>query len=382
MGASREEHARARSFGDDDDVSVGKGPAAAVLETLLERRALEAGEVEDAIGRILDGEWTAAQIAGFAIALRAKGETPTEIAAAARALRARAREVRAAVPSGAPVLDTCGTGGDGAQIFNVSTCAAIVVAAAGVTVAKHGNRAISSRAGSADLIEALGVPIEAEPGDDEGFDARVRRSIEEANIGFLYAPRHHAALRHAASVRRELGVRTVFNLLGPLANPGGATHQLLGVYDDARREVLARVLHLLGVRGAWVVHARLGDGRGIDEVSPAGVTHVSVLTEDGAVTEREIDPSDAGLPRVPLEAMAGGDATENARLCMLALANDPAAAPHRTAIVLNAACGLVIAGAARDLRDGRAKAEDALESGAARRTLERWRSIMRQERGR
>ena len=349
---------------------------APVLERLLTGDHLDPATVEQVFGAILDGALTPAQIAAFAISLRAKGETAEEIAAAARALRARASMLRPKLADGAPLMDTCGTGGDGASTFNVSTVSAVVVAACGVTVGKHGNRAVSSRAGSADLVEAWGIPLE---GDGPAFDALLLRSMEEVGIAFLFAPRHHGALRHAATTRRELGVRTVFNLLGPIANPAGATHQLLGVFDDGRRRVIAEVLRMLGGKRAWVVHAEPCEGapRGLDEVSTASVTHVTELRADGSLRELTISPEDAGFERVALTAMRGGDATENAAIAGDVLGG--AASAARVAVVLNSACGLVVAGVAGDLREGRARAEAAIDSGDASAMLTRWRKLMRGE---
>ena len=346
---------------------------AAVLEQLLAGKDLDAATVERVFGAILDGAVTSAQVAAFAIALRAKGETPAEIAAAARALRARATTVRPILAEGAPLLDTCGTGGDGAHTFNVSTVAAIVVAACGVTVAKHGNRAVSSRAGSADLVEALGIPLEGEAPE---FDARVLRSLETAHIAFLFAPRHHGALRHAAGARRELGVRTVFNLLGPIANPAGATHQLVGVFEDRRRAMLADVLRRLGGRAAWVVLAEPCEGapRGLDEVSPSSITRVTELRADGSLHERQVHPTDLGLEPVSLDALRGGSAEDNAAIARDVLGGAPSAA--RVAVVLNAACALVVAGVTTDLKEARARVEQALDRGDAAATLERWRAVM------
>lgn len=350
----------------------------AILERLLSREDLDEASVEAIFGAILDGELTPAQIAAFAVALRAKGETEGEIAAAARALRARARIVRPRLDEGAPLLDTCGTGGDGAHTINVSTLAAIVVAACGVTVAKHGNRAISSRAGSADLVEALGVPIEPR-GEAEPFDARLRTAMEEIGIAFLFAPRHHSALRHAATARRELGVRTVFNLLGPMANPALATHQLVGVFDDRRRATMAGVLRRLGTQSAWIAHGLPCEGapRGLDEVSPAGVTRITALASDGTTRELEVHPTDAGLSPIPLSAIAGGSADDNARIARAVLEGEPGGA--RTAVLLNVACALVVGGIAADLREGRERAEAAIDRGDARAVLERWRAFMLDE---
>ncbi|MBI2394917.1 MAG: anthranilate phosphoribosyltransferase [Deltaproteobacteria bacterium] len=349
-----------------------------LLERLLAREELPAEAIEQLFGAILDGALTQAQIAAAAVALRAKGETAGEIAAAARALRARAKTIDAHVEG--PILDTCGTGGDSAATFNVSTLAAVVVAAAGVHVAKHGNRAISSRSGSADLLEALGIPIE-DGGDHAGFDARLRACLERDRIAFFFAPRHHSALRHAAPVRRELGVRTIFNLLGPLSNPAGATHQLLGVFDDARRHAFAEVLRLLGVRAAWVVHGLPVDGapRGLDEVSPAGPTHVSELRADGTIVDRTVEPRDAGLEPVALASLAGGDAIANAAIARSVLAGERNGA--RVAVVLNAACALLLAGRASDLREARERAEAAIDRGDAAATLDAWREHMRGDTG-
>ncbi len=249
---------------------------------------------------ILEGEASTAQIAAFVIGLRMKGESAIEIAAAARSLRNHCETIRPQVDG--PLLDTCGTGGDGLQTFNISTAAAIVAAACGVAVAKHGNRAVSSKAGSADVLEALGVRIDLGP-------ERVLRCIEEVGIGFMFAPSHHAAMRHAAPVRRELGVRTLFNLLGPLSNPASASHQLVGVYDPGRIEQLAQALGALGLTAAWVVH---GKG-GLDEISPAGPSAVAQLA-DGEVSRFEVCPRDFGLPEVPVESLGGGDATCNAEI--------------------------------------------------------------------
>ncbi|MBX3201310.1 MAG: anthranilate phosphoribosyltransferase, partial [Labilithrix sp.] len=263
----------------------------------VERGALGAEDVRAAFEAILAGAWTPVQIGAFATSLRLRGETAEAIVAAAEALRA----VMTAVDHGLDqVIDTCGTGGDGAHTLNVSTGAAIVVAACGVHVAKHGNRSVSSRCGSADVIEALGIPTDLAP-------ARQAAVLREARIAFLMAPAHHPALRHAAAARRELGVRTIFNALGPLVNPARTTHQLVGVYDDALRPVAAAALGRLGVRRAWVVRSE----DGLDEVSPAAPTRVSVL-DGGHVEERVVRPEDFGVTPISLAALAGGDARANA----------------------------------------------------------------------
>ncbi len=326
------------------------------IARVLEGGILEAPSMEGAMDAILEGRATDAQIAALAVALRMRGETATELSAAARAMR---RKMTSIGPfADAVLIDTCGTGGDGTSTFNVSTASALVVAACGVKVAKHGNRAVSSRAGSADVIEALGITLEPSA-------AVVARQIREIGIGFLFAPAFHAALRHAARARRELGSRTFFNLLGPLANPANATHQLVGVYDPARVRMMAEVLGLLGLRGAWVVH---GHG-GLDEISPSGPTRVARL-ENGKIDEFEVVPSDFGLESVAMDGMKGGDAIENARLLRAVLDGEPSVG--RTATVLNAAAALALTGIERDLRAARDRVEAAIDSGAARRLLAAW----------
>lgn len=303
---------------------------ASAIGRVVDRQDLEGEEMEAAMEAILGGEAAESQIAALAVALRMKGETTTEIAAAATVMRRRCVPVELSLPANAVLLDTCGTGGDGAGTFNVSTVSAFAVAAAGVTVAKHGNRAVSSRSGSADVLEALGARLDL-PRE------RVAACIEEVGIGFLYAPAHHGALRYAAPVRRTLGLRTFFNLLGPLSNPAPVTHQLVGVYDPERIRQVAEVLGRLGLRGAWVVH---GAG-GLDEVSPLGPTRVAVL-EEGAVTEREVSPADFGLAMGGPESIAGGGAEDNAAIARRVLAGEDV--PQRLPVVLNAAAALVAAG--------------------------------------
>jgi len=322
------------------------------LGRLVEGRDLDELEMHGAFSAILAGEATAAQIAGFAVALRMKGETEAELAVAAEEMRARC--VRVLAPPGV-VLDTCGTGGDSAGLFNVSTAVAFVVAGAGVMVAKHGNRAISSRAGSADVLEALGVSVDLEPAEHE-------RRLAEHGLTFLFAPAHHPALRHAAAARRELGVRTFFNLLGPLANPAFATHQLVGLYDPARLETYARVLGRLGTRRAFVVH-----GGGLDEIAPAGPTRVAALGADG-VTMQELCPGDFGLPEHATSELVGGDASDNARILEDVLAGSPG--PARDMTLLNAAAALLVAEVTDDRRVAVALAATSIDSGAARAKLE------------
>jgi anthranilate phosphoribosyltransferase len=319
------------------------------IAAVVEGRALDAEAMNAAMEEILGGEATPSQIAAFAIALRMRGETAEELTVAARALRRHC----APLALGGPLLDTCGTGGDGAGTFNISTVSAIVVAACGVRVAKHGNRAVSSKCGSADVLEALGVKLDA-PG-----------TLDTLGITFLFAPAFHGALKHAAPVRRELGLRTFFNLLGPLANPASASHQLLGVYDPRRVRQIAEVLGRLGSTAAWVVH-----GGGLDEISPCGPTNVAMLRE-GSIDERTIEPRDFGVAPVPIDEIAGGDPAANADIARRVLAGHHDAA--RTAVVINAAAALAVMGE-RDLDAAARRAERAIDSGAASSLLERWRA--------
>ncbi len=333
---------------------------ARAMERLLASSELDAGLVGEAFHSILSGEWTPVQVAAFATAVRVRGETADALAAAARALREHMTPVEHGLPL---VCDTCGTGGDGARTLNVSTAAAIVVAACNVPVAKHGNRSISSACGSADVIEALGVPIDLPP-------HRQAELLRDVNIAFLFAPAHHPALKHAAQARRELGVRTIFNALGPVANPARATHQVIGVYDETLRPMLARVLAELGCERAWIVRSE----DGLDEISPAARTRVSeVLGRD--VVERTIEPEEFGLARVGLESIRGGTAEENARYIETIL--EDVAQPAATAVLLNAAATLFVCGIAKTPRDAAEAARAAITSGAARRTLEDWREISR-----
>lgn len=324
------------------------------LGLVLQRRDLSREEMARVMGLMLAGEATPAQVGALATALRMKGETEDEILGAAEAMRARATRLH---PQAEVVLDTCGTGGDGAHTFNISTTVAFVAAGAGVTVAKHGNRAVSSRCGSADVLQALGVPM------DRAIE-QVARDIDEHGLGFLYAPSHHSAMRHVAGARREIGFYSIFNLLGPLTNPAGARYQLLGTYAAERVAQTARVLHRLGSRRAWVVHGH----DGLDELSPCAPSDVAELREDGSVRTFTVTPEDAGLERVPPEALAGGDAEDNARLLRALL--DGERTQVRTAVLLNTAAALVVVGKADNLRDGVKQAAHAIDSGAAKRKLE------------
>jgi anthranilate phosphoribosyltransferase len=307
-----------------------------------------------ALDAMLEGSAPVAQMAALLVALRIKGETPDEIAGAAQALRSRAARVEV---SQERLVDTCGTGGDGSHTFNISTTAAFVAAAGGARVAKHGNRAVSSKCGSADVLTALGVEVELAP-------EAVGACIDDCGIGFLFAPRHHAAMRHVAPVRKELGLRTLFNLLGPLANPAGARRQLLGVYSPQLVPVLARTLAELGCDRAFVVH---GQG-GLDEISTEGSTIVCEVRE-GAVRQFELVPEDAGVQREPLEGLRGGDAQQNAEMLRGVLRGEKG--PRRAAILLNAGAALAAAGICDTIKDGVRLAEKAIDSGAALDRLER-----------
>lgn len=334
-------------------------PGFADVFALVESRSLGPAEVRAAFGAILAGAWTPVQIGAFAAALRLHGETAETIVAAAQALRSVMTSV---VHQHAEVIDTCGTGGDGAHTLNVSTAAAIVVAATGCYVAKHGNRSVSSRCGSADVVDALGIPVDIEP-------SRQHEVLREAHIAFLMAPAHHPALRHAAQARRELGLRTIFNALGPLVNPARATHQLVGVYDDALRPIMAAALGKLGVQRAWVVRSE----DGLDEISPSGRTRVSVL-DNGVVSEMIVTPEDFGIAPIDLDALRGGEAGANAAAILAMLGGE--AHPALPAVVLNAAAALALVRGG-DLRACAQEAKSAIESGRARATFDGWRRVAR-----
>ncbi len=318
------------------------------LADLLEGRSLDRSRSRAVMDEIMRGEATPAQIGGFLVALRVKGETVDEIAGCAEAMREHVLPVR---PSRTDLVDTAGTGGDGGRTFNISTAAALVAAAAGAAVAKHGNRAVSSASGSADVLEALGFALEQPP-------ERIAQSIDELGFGFMFAPTHHPAMRHAAAVRRELGTRTVFNVLGPLTNPAGARAQVIGVYAPGLVRTIAEVLAQLGARRAFVVH---GAG-GIDELSPIGPNLVCEVV-DGTVRERTIDPLDLGIDRCAPAALLGGTPAENAQAIRAVFAGDHGG--KRSAIVLNAAGAIAAAGHAEDLREGLELAREAIDSGAA-----------------
>ena len=325
-----------------------------LIEKLQRRQDLTVDEAAAAMGEIMEGRAQPAQIAGLLIALAMKGERPGEVVGLARTMRARATPLSRKYED---VFDTCGTGGDRAHTFNVSTVAALVVSACGVRVAKHGNRSVSSRCGSADLFEALGVNITAPP-------ATVEQCLTEANIAFFFAPTFHPSMRHAAPTRKELGVRTAFNLLGPLTNPAGASRQLVGVPRPELTELVAKSLAQLGSKRAWVVHG----ADGLDEISTTGYTKVSEC-RDGAVNTFYLHPADAGLPKAQPEALRGADAAENARIARDVLAGRPGA--PRDIVLLNAGASLLIVGGAADLKDGIRQAQAAIDDGRASAVLGR-----------
>ncbi len=321
------------------------------INKVTKRLDLDRDEMAAVIGELADGVATPSQIGALLAALRTKGESVEEIAGAAQVMRERAVKINV---TSEVFVDTCGTGGDGKHTFNISTAAAFVVAGAGVTVAKHGNRSVSSRCGSADVLLTLGVEVELEP-------RAIERCIQEVGIGFLFAPALHPAFKAVAAVRRELGVRTVFNILGPLANPAGARHQVLGVYDEDLVLVFARVLAALGSARAFVV-----SGDGFDEISLTGKTKVAEV-EGETVSTYELAPEDLGLTKVDPQELLGGDVEHNARILREVLAGQKGA--RRDVVLANAAAALVAAGAAKGWREGVSLAARSIDSGAAAQKL-------------
>lgn len=325
-----------------------------LLEKLGRRDDLTTDEAAAAMAVIMRGEATPAQIAGLLIGLSMKGERPAELVGFARTMRAQAVQL---TRSPGEVFDTCGTGGDRSGTFNISTAAALVIAACGVRVAKHGNRSVSSLCGSADVLEALGVNITAAP-------PVVERCLADAGLAFLFAPTFHPAMRHAAPARKDLGVRTAFNLLGPLTNPAGASRQVVGVPRPELTELMARALQLLGSRRAWVVHG----ADGLDELSTTGYTKVSEC-RDGTVQTFYVHPADYGLAKNSVDALKGGDATCNAQRVREVLDGVPG--PARNVVLLNAAAALFVAGRAESVRAGVVTAGEAIDSGKAKAVLAR-----------
>ncbi|MCL4845183.1 MAG: anthranilate phosphoribosyltransferase [Acidobacteria bacterium] len=327
---------------------------AALLEKLERREDLTTEEAASAMATVMEGRATPAQLAGLLVGLRLKGERPAEIVGLATAMRRHAVRLSRAFDD---VFDTCGTGGDGGGTFNVSSLVAVVLAACGVRVAKHGNRSVSSRCGSADVFEALGVAVSAEP-------PIVERCLDEVGLGFLFAPRFHPSMRHAAETRRDLGIRTAFNLLGPLTNPAGATRQLVGVPRPEMTELVAHALARLGSARAWVVHG----ADGIDEISTCGYTKVSECRL-GLVHTFYLHPGDVGLRKAEASDLAGGDALVNADIARSVLRGAPG--PPRDIVVFNTGAALLVAGRTATIGEGMAMAAWALDAGAAARTLQR-----------
>ena len=324
------------------------------IAKLIDRQHLTEAEAEAVMQEIMGGQATPAQIAAYLTALRMKGETADEITGSARAMRAKAVRIRPADPL---VVDTCGTGGDGGTTFNVSTTVAFVVAGAGLTVAKHGNRAVSSRSGSADVLKCLGVRIDLPP-------EQVEECVNEIGVGFLFAPVFHGAMKHAVGPRQEIGVRTIFNLLGPLTNPAGATVQIVGVYEESLTDLMASVLMRLGVRHCYVVHGM----DGLDEITLTDRTRVCE-GKAGRLTSYVVEPRDFGFQRARPKDLAGGDAEENARIIRDVLSGREG--PRQQLVQLNAAPALVACGKAATLQDGVALAQTIIRSGAAMDKLER-----------
>ncbi len=322
------------------------------IARLVSGKHLTSAEAEAVVSEIMSGEATPAQIGSFLTALRIKGETVDEITGCVRAMRAHAIPVR---PHASLLVDTAGTGGDGAHTYNISTTAAFIIAGAGVPVAKHGNRAVSSKAGSADVLMALGVNINLSP-------SQAASCIDDVGIGFLFAPNLHPAIKHTIGPRRELGIRTVFNILGPLSNPAGANVQLVGVYDPALTGLMASVLRALGGKAAFVVH---GAG-GLDELSTLGPNHVSQFN-GGEMRHYELEPLELGLPRASLDDLRGGTPEENAVILRSILGGERG--PRRDTVLLNASAALVAAGKAAHLRDGIRLSAETIDSGKALRKL-------------
>ena len=333
-------------------------PLKSAIATVINGRDLTFEEAEAAMNTIMSGEATQAQIGSYLTALRMKGETVSEIAGSAKSMRSHVVQVKLPMAeTGSMIVDTCGTGGDGKHTFNISTTAAFVVAGYGVKVAKHGNRAASSKSGSADVLMALGGNLSLTP-------EQVAECVEEVGIGFLYAIHHHPAMKYAIGPRREIGQRTIFNVLGPLTNPAGATHQLIGVYAPSLTEPLARVLGELGSKAAYVVHG----ADGLDEFSTTGINQVSYL-HDGLVTTSVMDPTDLGLEKATVDDLLGGTPEENAQITHDILSGKETG-PKRDIVLLNAAAALSID--CGDMEAGLAEARESIDTGAALRTLEAW----------
>jgi anthranilate phosphoribosyltransferase len=329
------------------------------LQALSRGEHPDADAIRGAFDLLMEGEAGEAEIGGFLIGLAAVGETPEDLAIGAQSLRQRMKGITA--PAGA--IDTCGTGGDAKGTYNISTAAAIVAAGAGAKVAKHGNRAASSKSGSAEVLAALGVSLEASP-------EQVTRAVNEAGVGFLFAPAHHSAVRHVGGARKALRSRTIFNLLGPLANPGGARRQLLGVFDARWQRPVAEALHQLGCEFAWVVHG----SDGLDEITTTGDTRI-VQLDQGEITEFTLTPDAAGLPSADIDDLVGGTPEENADAMRAVLDGEPGA--YRDIVLLNAGAALIVAGLTSDIEDALARAAQSIDSGAAKSALETMAAISR-----
>ncbi len=324
------------------------------LAKVADRTDLSASEAEAVMLEIMDGSATSAQVAAYLMGLRQKGETVAEVVGSVNAMRSRATRIRVGAPI---VVDTCGTGGDGADTFNISTTAGFVVAGAGITVAKHGNRSVSSRSGSADVLSVLGVKIDLEPD-------RVAECIDEVGIGFLFAPLYHGAMKQCAGVRQEMGIRTILNVLGPLANPAGATHQVLGVYDAKWTDILGRVLLELGSQHCFVIHGM----DGLDEITLSDRTKVSE-GKGGVVSSYFVSPEEFEVQRMARKEFAGGTPDDNARITKEILQGRKG--PKRDIVCLNAAPAMVAGRKAKTLKQGFRLAQEAIDSGAAAEKLDR-----------
>lgn len=331
-----------------------------VLQQLLNRQDLTHAQMLDVMRQVMQGELTQAQIAGLLIGLRMKGETVEEISAAAQVMRELSTKVE--IRDTAHLVDTCGTGGDGIQTFNVSTVSAFVAAAAGAKVAKHGGRSVSSTCGSADVLEALGVSVNLSP-------RQVAEAVDRIGIGFMFAPNHHSAMKHAAPVRRELGVRTLFNLLGPMTNPAGAKRQVMGVFHKDLTGLLARVLQRLGSEHVMVVHG----ADGMDEISFTGDTYVAEL-KDGEVREYVINPARFGMPVQEVQTIRIKDAAESKAMVLAVLAGKTG--PARDIVLLNAGAAIYVSGVADSIEAGIAKAADVIDTGAAMKKLDQLKAIV------
>jgi anthranilate phosphoribosyltransferase len=323
------------------------------IAKLIDRKDLSCAESESVMTEIMDGAATQAQMAAFLTALRAKGETVDEITGCARAMREKAIAVQ---PRRRDLVDTAGTGGDRAGTFNISTTAAFVIAGSGLGVAKHGNRAVSGQSGSADVLEALGVKLDVTPG-------QVAACIDEVGIGFLFAPKLHPAMKNVAPVRKELGIRTVFNILGPLTNPACTPAQIVGVYDRRLTTTMATVLHALGVQAAFVFHSE----DGLDELTTTGINHIARF-DNGTIYEEELDARSYGLPRASRADLAGGSPAENAEITRGILSGAERGA-KRDVVILNAAAALVAGGKARDIKQGIELSNESIDSGRAQDAL-------------